>query len=124
MTWDALFEVDDRRPEQCNCAHGTCVLLIVQSLVIKWACMQQSELIPLAPTGRRPGSRTMACAVDDVPNLESICLLRISVLWCSGNTAIYLALRDRPPFSNLKYDSAIIAPLSAMQLPVNRITDL
>jgi hypothetical protein len=66
----------------------------------------------------------MACAVDDVPDLESICSLRISILWCSGNIAIYLELRDRPPFSNLKYDNAMIAPLSAMQLPVNKITDM
>ena len=93
-------------------------------LVIKDAGMQSLELIPLASTGRRPGSRTVVCAVNDASCPESTCLLRICVLWCSGNIAIYLELRDRPPFSNLKYDSAMTAPLSAIQLPVNRITDL
>ena len=66
----------------------------------------------------------MVCIVNDASGLISICSLRICVLWCSGKIAIYLELRDRPPFSTLKYDSAMIAPLRAMQLPVNRITDL
>jgi hypothetical protein len=42
----------------------------------------------------------------------------------AGTILAYLDARDHPTFSTLRYDNAIIAPLSAMQLPVNKITDL
>lgn len=41
-----------------------------------------------------------------------------------SRVSLYLELRSDLPFSSLKYDAAITAPLSAIQLPVNRITDL
>jgi hypothetical protein len=60
--------------------------------------------------------------------------LRSRAVTCFGDSAkqrriiahppVFLQLRCRPPFSTLTYDSAMIAPLSAMQLPVNKITDL
>lgn len=51
-------------------------------------------------------------------------LSRTITLQHFGRVPVYLELRDRPRFSSLKYDSAIMAPLSAIQLPVNKITDL
>jgi hypothetical protein len=52
-----------------------------------------------------------------------LCILDIYISMSMSKT-IYLELRNDLPFSTLKYDNAIIAPLSAMQLPVNRITGL